>query len=115
MKYIKSIGIPIMFYILVETREENDELVIASGKEMLIDLAEENWEDQFEYGGNVLEFEALDFLPGSYAHTLEGTIEGEDNETEEATEGGTGTASGELRDPVGDVQSARERDEGLPL
>lgn len=113
MKYVKSVGIPVMLYILVETTEENDELVIASGKEMFIDILEENWEDQFEYGSGVLEFEAMDFLPGSYAHTLDGTEE--DDEVTEATEDGVGTEGGGLRNPVGDVQSARERDEGLPL
>jgi hypothetical protein len=113
MKYIKSIGIPIMYYILVETDEENDELVILSGKEMLADLTEENWEDQFEYGNSVLEFEGIDWLAGAYAHTVEEREESDD--ITEETEDGTSESSGEVRDPVGDVQGARERDEGLPM
>lgn len=111
MKYIKSIGVPVMYYVLVETEEENDELVIASVKEMLSDIAEENWDDQFDYDGNTLEFEGIEWLDGAYAHLLEENTD----ETTEATEGGTSTASGELRSPVGDVQAARERDEGLPM
>jgi hypothetical protein len=113
MKYIKSVGVPIMYYILVETDEENDELVIASAKEMLLDLVEENWEDQFEYGGGVLEFEAIDWLSGAYAHEVEKREE--EDEVEETTEDGTGAESGGLRGAVGAVQDTRERDEGLPL
>ena len=106
MKYIKSVGVPIMYYVLVNTDEENDELVIASVKEMLSDLTEENWYDEFDYGDGVLSFEGIEWLDGAYAHLVEET-----DETAEATEGGTGTASGELRDSVSDVQDARERGE----
>lgn len=110
MKYIKSVGVPIMYYVLVNTDEENDELVIASVKEMLSDLTEENWYDEFDYGDSVLSFEGIEWLDGAYTHLVEET-----DETAEATEGGTGTASGDLRDSVGDVQGARERDEGLQM
>lgn len=106
MKYIKSVGVPIMYYVLVNTDEGNDELVIASVKEMLSDLTEENWYDEFDYGDSVLSFEGIEWLDGAYTHLVEET-----DETAEATEGGTGTASGDLRDSVGDVQGARERDE----
>ena len=106
MKYIKSVGVPIMYYVLVNTDEENDELVIASVKEMLSDLTEENWYDEFDYGDSVLSFEGIEWLDGAYTHLVEET-----DETAEATEGGTGTASGELRDSVSDVQDARERGE----
>ena len=110
MKYIKSVGVPIMYYVLVNTDEENDEIVISSVKEMLVDIAEENWEDRFDYYNNVLEFEGIDWLDGAYVHLVEET-----DETAETTEDGVSEASGELRSPVGDVQAARERDETLPM
>ncbi len=113
MKYLKSIGIPVMYYILVETDEQNDEVVVASGKEMVLDLLEENYEDQFDYNDSTLEFEGIEWLPGAYAHTVEEREESD--ETAEATEDGTSEASGGVRSAVGDVQSARERDEGLPM
>ena len=109
-KFIKSVGVPIMYYVLVNTDEENDELVIASVKEMLSDLTEENWYDEFDYGDSVLSFEGIEWLDGAYTHLVEET-----DETTEATEDGVGEASGELRSAVGDVQAARERDEGLPM
>ena len=77
-----------------------------------MDIAEENWYDQFSYNNQVLELVELDWLDGTYVSELGSE---ETDEVQEATEGGTGTASGELRDPVGDVQAARERDEGLPM
>ena len=110
-KFIKSVGVPIMYYVLVDTDEENDELVIASVKEMLSDVTEENWYDEFDYGDSTLAFEGIEWLDGAYVHLVEDSA----NETTEATESGTSPASGELRHPVGDVQAARERDEGLPM
>ena len=110
-KFIKSVGIPIMYYVLVDTDEKDDDLVVASVREMLLDVTEENWYDEFEYGGSTLSFESIEWLDGAYAHLVEDKAD----ETTEATEGGTGTAGGELRSPVGDVQAARERDEGLPM
>jgi hypothetical protein len=113
MKYIKSVGVPIMYYILVETEEDNDELVIASAKEMLIDLVEENWEDQFEYGNSTLEFEAIDWLSGAYVHTVESREE--DDEVEKAIEDGVSAESRGLRAPDSAVPGAREREEEVPL
>lgn len=112
-KYIKSVGIPVIYYILVETDNDNDEAVIASAKQMVLDILEENWDDQYGYDDQVLEFEGFDWVRGEYSHTIEEREESD--ETAEATEGRTSTASGELRNPVGDVQDPWDGDEGLPM
>ena len=110
-KYLKSVAVPVIYYILVETDNKDDDEVLSSAKQLVLDLLEENWDEQFAYDDQVMEFEGFDWVQGGYAHT----IEERDDETTKATEDGTSEASGELRSPVGDVQAARERDEGLPM
>lgn len=110
-KYLKSVAVPVIYYILVETDNDNEDELLSSCKQLVLDLLEENWDEQFAYDDQVMEFEGFDWVQGGYAHT----IEERDDETAEATEDGTGEAGGELRSAVGDVQGARERDEGLPM
>lgn len=113
-RYLKTVGVPIMLHVLVNFANEDDEEVVASTRQMIVDILEENWQDTFEYDGQEMEFEAVDWIPGEYVHTIE-VDEEDDDETQEATEDGTSEASGGVRSPVGDVQAARERDEGLPM
>jgi hypothetical protein len=70
-KYLKSVGIPVIYYILVETDDENDDNVLASAKQMVLDILEENWDDQFGYNDQVMEFEGFEWVQGEYAHTIE--------------------------------------------
>ncbi len=109
---VKSVTIPVMITILVKESDEDNEVVEKSARKLLMDIAEENWYDQFVYDNQVLELVEWDWLNGTYVSEL-GSEEVDD--VQEETEDGTGTAGGELRDPVGDVQGARERDEGLPM
>lgn len=82
-KYIKSVAVPVIYYILVETDNKDDDEVLSSCKQLVLDLLEENWEEQFAYDGQVLEFEGFDWVQGGYAHT----VEEKEDETAEETEG----------------------------
>ena len=108
---VKSVTIPLMVTILVREADEDNEIVEKSARKLLMDIAEENWYDQFVYENQVMELVEWDWLNGAYVSELGE----EENETEEATEGGTSAASGELRDPVSNVQDPWGGDEGLPL
>lgn len=81
MKYLKSVAVPVIYYILVETNDSDDENVLTSAKQMVLDILEENWEDQYGYNDQVMEFEGFDWVQGGYAHT----IEERDEETSEAS------------------------------
>jgi hypothetical protein len=109
---VKSVTIPVMITILVKEADIDNEVVEMSARKLLIDIAEENWYDQFVYDNQVMELIEWDWLDGTYVSEMGSE---ETNEIQEATEDGTGETSGGLRSPVGDVQAARERDEGLPL
>ena len=109
---VKSVTIPVMITILVKEADEDNEIVEKSARRLLIDIAEENWYDQFVYDNQVMELIEWDWLDGTYVSDLGSE---ETDETQEATEDGTSETSGGLRSPVGDVQAARERDEGLPM
>ena len=109
---VKSVTIPVMITILVKESDEDNEVVEKSARKLLMDIAEENWYDQFVYDNQVLELIEWDWMNGAYVSELGSE---ETDEVQEATEDGTSEASGGVRNPVGDVQAARERDEGLPL
>ena len=108
---VKSVTIPLMVTVLIKEAHEDNEVVEKSARKLLMDIAEENWYDQFVYDNQVMELVEWEWLNGAYVSELGE----EENETAEATEDGTSTESRGLRNPVGDVQAARERDEGLPL
>lgn len=101
-----------MITIMVKEADEDNDVVERSARQLVMDIAEENWYDQFSYNNQVLELVELDWLDGTYVSEL-GSEEAD--EVQETTEDGTGETSGGLRSPVGDVQAARERDEGLPM
>jgi hypothetical protein len=109
---VKSVTIPLMITVMVKEADEDNDVVERSARQLLMDIAEENWYDQFSYSNQVLELVDLDWLDGTYVSEL-GSEEAD--EVQEATEDGTSETGGGLRSPVGDVQAARERDEGLPL
>jgi len=101
-----------MYNLILEDAPEDEDDALEIARKLIMDLSEEVWHDEFENGDVVLSFDSLDWLGGAYQHVI---ATEEVDEVTEATEGGTSTASGELRSSVGDVQAARERDEGLPL
>ena len=71
MRYLKSVAVPVIYYILVDTDDANDDNVLASGKQMVLDILRENWDDIYEYNDSVLEFEGFEWVQGGYAHTIE--------------------------------------------
>ena len=111
-KLIKIVGVPVMYGIILEDAPEDEDEALHIARTLIMELSEEVWHDEFENGDTVMSFDSLDWLGGSWQHTI--ATEVVDDSTE-ATEEGTSTTGRGLRSPVGDVQGARERDEGLPM
>lgn len=101
-----------MITVLVKEADEDNEIVEKAARKLLMDIAEDNWYDKFVYENQVMELIEFEWMNGTYVSEL-GSEETDD--VQEETEDGTGATGGELRDPVGDVQGARERNEGLPM
>lgn len=93
MSTMKTMGIPVMLYILVDQAVENEELMIASGKELILDILEENWEDAFSYENQVMTFEGFEWLQGAWSHTVNQSEE--DNANKEAIEISSVSSDGE--------------------
>jgi len=84
----RIVWVPVMYGVMArgDTDAEASE---NAARQLIMDLLEENWDETFEYDGNVLDFIGFEWLNGMFSDLVQ---EATPNGNEEETQGGSSEA-----------------------
>lgn len=84
----RIVWVPVMYGVMV--RSEGDaEAAENAARQLVMDLLEENWDETFEYEGNILDFIGFEWLNGMFSDLVQ---EAQPNDNEEETQEGSSEA-----------------------
>lgn len=94
----KIVVIPVMYTLKVSDAGSDTEVEDAA-RQLIMDLTEEIWYEEFNYADQTLDFVGFDWLNGAYVDLYRTDEEVASDNTEEETQERTSSESGTLRNP----------------
>ncbi|CAB4177545.1 hypothetical protein UFOVP1344_21 [uncultured Caudovirales phage] len=91
--------VPVMYGLMVHNVEDSKSAE-QSARQLILDLAEEVWDETFEHDGKALDLVSFDWLNGMFSDLI---VEEVPDGTEEDTQGGDSESSGDVRTEAGEV------------